>query len=72
MAKKKPYKQTHAGMLPNGNSWWHTSEGGGYWHGWMPDHATPAQIYVACMTTMQDLLKNHPELKIQIQDRLKF
>lgn len=68
-------KKYDAGILPSGHSWWHrktTSKKPVYWHGWMPEEAKPEEVFVACLTTCIDLLKNHPDLMIQIQDRLKF
>lgn len=33
---------------------------------------SPNEIVVECISTLADIIKYHPEVAIQIQDRLKF
>jgi hypothetical protein len=67
MAKAKTFQQSmdeqlHAGIRTDGKSWWHTNDAGNYWSGWMPSNLAPEQLFVACTTTIADLMRNHPEL----------
>lgn len=42
---------------------WHINGKGLYWSGQWGDR-TPEELYFECETTMQDLLKNHPNLDL--------
>ncbi len=53
-------KQLHAGDGHFGKIW-HTSRDGTYWTGDM-SHSTAAELLQECMSTMRDLLLDHPEL----------
>jgi len=55
-------KQLHAGIRTDGKPIWHTNDDGTYWSGWMPNHLSPEQLFYACVTTIADLMVNHPEL----------
>ena len=54
--------QVHAGISErDGGPVWHTDGKGNYWCGdW--SHRTPRELMNECLTTMRDLLLNHPEL----------
>lgn len=56
-------KQLHAGVSSlDGDTLWHTDDNGLYWCGhW--HHRTPTQLLNECRTTIDDLLRSHPELQ---------
>ena len=56
------YVQLHAGTHSDGRNLWHSDdEGKTYWRGnW--GKCTPAQLLNECVTTMRDLLVQHPDL----------
>lgn len=58
-------KQIHAGNCPNDhNKIWHKwIDSDGYFSGWMPDSVLPRDLLYVSVTTVFDLLGNHPELK---------
>lgn len=63
--------QKHAGRrLSDGRSIWHTNSDGTYWSEWWPDHASPEELYHACVTTATDILLNHPEILEKIKDAI--
>lgn len=57
--------QLHAGKDANGNDIWHTCTISGvnslYWSG-NTSERTAKQLYRECLSTVADLLRNHPEL----------
>lgn len=64
--------QYHAGRRKDGSTIWHTNDDGTYWSGsW--HHRTPEELLIEAETTIEDLLRNHPEiaLKRQIQKALE-
>ena len=56
-------RQLHAGILQKGksSSVWHTDSEGNYWCG-QHYSRTPRQLLAECLTTMSDLLVNHPDI----------
>lgn len=57
--------QLHAGIREDGDSLWHTDSKGLYWSGYV-GHRTPSQLLNECITTIKDLMVNHPELNAQL------
>lgn len=68
--KNYNYKETqlHAGRRngrKGGETLWHTNSDGKYWCGsW--HKRTPLGLLKECKSTIQDLLKHHPELGVKL------
>jgi hypothetical protein len=60
-------KQLHAGKIADKErtanlGLWHTDSDGNYWMGYLY-HRTPKQLLQECLTTIRDLLINHPGIE---------
>lgn len=63
-------KQKHAGaywsnVYDDTRHMWHTNSEGNYWTGYMPHNISPEDLFDLTLSTLQDLMKNHPELSMR-------
>jgi hypothetical protein len=60
-------EQLHAGeyyskLYKKVSHFWHTNSDGNYWIGYTPHNISPEDLYLVTMSTIADLMKNHPDL----------
>lgn len=56
--------QLHIGNHPRrDNAIWHMTVDGTYWCGYQFQSLTPEELHHVCLSTLSDLITNHPELK---------
>jgi hypothetical protein len=63
--------QIHVGQKPDGGLWWHINDEGNYWTGYAPNSVSPKELFNMCLSTLNDLMINHPGITLRDFDKDK-